>query len=128
MAWSEAARRASALVRRRMAEQKGKFHEYGTPKFDAYYISSAARTKAAQNLRAIRKKVRSGGAYDWGADDTALRSAATTSSMRRHWNAPPRTRPVPKAPASASRGRKSTATEKKNRARSLKIFRQNRSY
>ncbi len=83
-----------------MAEQKGKFHEYGTPKFDPYYTTVAARQKAAQDLKLIRKRLRSGGSYDWGRDDPVVAGAAYTSRMRTHFSAPPRTRPVPKAPTS----------------------------
>lgn len=149
MAWSEAARRASALVRRRLAEAKGRFHEYGTPKFSEFHVTQKYRTDIARRLRDIRSRARSGVSLT-SSDYSDIDSAATASGMARHPTHPIRMtrlmtpdyaastrakyhssgkeQPVRKAPASASRGRKSTAAEKRNRARSLKIFRQNRGY
>jgi len=60
MAWSDAARRASALVRRRMAEAKGRFHEYGTPKFHEHYPQQRVRKEYAQMLRNVRARARQG--------------------------------------------------------------------
>lgn len=114
MTWSDAARRAAALARkshsmthqieyerhrpvaqvhRMYQESRGSFHEYGTPKFDAYYTSSEARRKAASAIRGVRNKLRKGGTFDWHSDKQAIQNAAYTSSMKHHALASPRQQP-----------------------------------
>ena len=83
MAWSDAARRASALVRRRMAEAKGRFHEYGTPKFSEFHVTKKYRTDIAKRLRDIRSRARQG-LSPTHSDYTDIDSAATASGMARH--------------------------------------------
>lgn len=115
MAWSDAARKAALearkrkggmtatermnlverhspqrMVNRRFSEQQGQFHAGGTPKYDPHYLKPEVRQRAALHLRQVRSKLRAGGKYDWTFDEDKVRSAATVSSMRRHWQAPSR--------------------------------------
>jgi hypothetical protein len=102
MAWSDAARRASALVRRRMGEAKGRFHEYGTPKFDPHYTTPAYRTKMAGRLKDLRKRTQAGYTYSMSEPDRQIiNDAAYASRMRTHWAAPKRTQGLGAAKAGA---------------------------
>ena len=60
MAWSEAARRAAAEVRRIHAQQRGQFHTFGTPRYDKFNTMLSARKKMASDLRQIRQRARKG--------------------------------------------------------------------
>jgi hypothetical protein len=59
MAWSDAARKASAEARRRKAEAEGNFHYHGTPKFDSHYVTNDYRRRLAAKMRHVRHLIHS---------------------------------------------------------------------
>lgn len=85
MAWSEAARRASALVRRRHAEQRANFHLGGTPRLEPTVVGRRWRAQVAGELRAVRRRALRTGTYDWVMGDAAVARAAHASSMARYY-------------------------------------------
>jgi hypothetical protein len=83
MAWSDAARRASAEVRRRRSESRASFHAYGTPKFEEFYVRPSYRKQLASRLKDMRKRIRSG-QRPTHSDLSDVSSAATAYGMRGH--------------------------------------------